>query len=68
MISSVGAFVFGFAQVFFLYVLIQGIRHGQKAADRSWEGAHGLEWTLSSPAPYHSFTTPSVVTEEEAHG
>jgi len=68
MISSVGAFIFGFAQVFFLYVLIQGIRHGRQAADRSWVGAHGLEWTLPSPAPYHSFTTPPVVTQEEAHG
>ena len=28
---------------------------------RVWEGAHGLEWTLPSPAPYHSFTQPPVV-------
>ena len=23
--------------------------------DKVWEGAEGLEWTLSSPPPYHSF-------------
>ncbi len=23
--------------------------------DRVWEGAHGLEWELPSPAPYHSW-------------
>jgi len=34
-----------------------------------WEGARGLEWTLSSPPPHHSFTVPPVVHDEElAHG
>jgi cytochrome c oxidase subunit I len=23
-----------------------------------WEGAHGLEWELPSPAPYHSWESP----------
>jgi cytochrome c oxidase subunit 1 len=26
-----------------------------------WEGAEGLEWTLPSPPPYHSFETPPAV-------
>ena len=26
-----------------------------------WDGADTLEWTLPSPAPYHSFETPPVV-------
>ena len=68
MISSVGAFIFGLSQVFFLYVIIKSIRSGQPAADRSWEGAKGLEWTLPSPAPYHSFTHPPVVKDEEVLG
>ena len=25
---------------------------------RAWEGAHGLEWELTSPPPYHSWTEP----------
>ena len=61
MISSVGAFIFGFSQLFFLYVLIKGIRSGKEADGLSWEGAKGLEWTLPSPAPYHSFTQPPKV-------
>ncbi|MDX5333845.1 MAG: cytochrome c oxidase subunit I [Gammaproteobacteria bacterium] len=56
-IASIGAFGFGFAQLLFVYLIFQTIRGGEKATDQVWEGAHGLEWTLSSPPPYHSFTT-----------
>ena len=55
MISSIGAFIFGLSQLLFLYNVIQTIRGGQKATDRVWEGAEGLEWTLSSPPPFHQF-------------
>ena len=59
--SSVGAFVFGFSQLLFLYIIIKSIRGGQKATAQVWEGAEGLEWTLPSPVPYHTFSTPPVV-------
>jgi cytochrome c oxidase subunit 1 len=61
MVSSIGGFTFGLSQFLFLAVVIKCIRGGQKATDQVWEGAHGLEWTLPSPAPYHSFVTPPVV-------
>jgi cytochrome c oxidase subunit 1 len=67
MLSSIGAFIFGFSQLLFLYLIIKAIRSGEPATDRVWEGAHGLEWTLPSPAPYHSFTTPPRVSQAEAH-
>jgi len=57
MISSIGGFAFGLAQVFFVYVVIRTIRGGEKATAQVWEGAHGLEWTVASPAPYHTFET-----------
>jgi cytochrome c oxidase subunit 1 len=41
--------------------VIQTIRGGKKATSKVWEGADGLEWTLPSPPPYHSFTTAPVV-------
>ncbi|ADJ29816.1 cytochrome c oxidase subunit I [Nitrosococcus watsonii] len=66
-ISTIGAFIFGFSQLIFVYVVIKAIRGGagvEKATDQVWEGAKGLEWTLSSPPPYHSFTTPPQVTAE----
>jgi cytochrome c oxidase subunit 1 len=41
----------------------------KKAADRSWEGAKGLEWTVPSPAPFHTFDVPPVIHDDElAHG
>ena len=57
MISSLGGFAFGAAQLFFLYIVIQTIRGGDKATSQVWEGATGLEFEqLPSPPPYHSFT------------
>ena len=56
MISSIGAFGFGLSQLLFVYIIIKAVRGGKKATDQVWDGAEGLEWTLSSPPPYHSFT------------
>jgi cytochrome c oxidase subunit 1 len=62
MISTIGAFGFGIAQLIFVYVLVKAIRGaGEKVDERVWEGAQGLEWTLPSPPPYHTFETPPVV-------
>ncbi len=71
-VSSVGAFMFGFSQLLFLYIVIDTIRGGtgEKATSEVWEGAlqyggggtQGLEWTLPSPPPYHTFTeAPKIV-------
>ena len=67
MVSSLGGFVFGLSQLLFVYIVIQCVRGGEKATDQVWESAHGLEWTLSSPPPFHSFTIPPQVTEDTAH-
>lgn len=61
MMASLGAFVFGAAQLIFLYIVIKTIRGGKKATAEVWEGSHGLEWTVPSPAPYHTFETPPTV-------
>jgi len=61
MISSIGGFAFGLSQLIFLWVIVKCVRGGEKATDEVWEGAEGLEWTLPSPAPYHTFETPPVV-------
>ncbi|HXG29899.1 MAG TPA: cytochrome c oxidase subunit I [Nevskiales bacterium] len=66
MISTVGAFAFFLGQFVFIYNMIQCMRRkGEKATARVWEGAHGLEWTVPSPAPYHTFETPPKVDESE---
>ena len=61
-ISTVGAFIFGFSQLLFLYIVVATIRGGAKSAEKPWEGADSLEWThLPTPAPYHTFETAPVV-------
>ncbi len=61
MISSCGAFLFGAAQIMLLYNVIATIRNGKPATDEVWEDPEGLEWTVASPAPYHTFTTPPEI-------
>ncbi|MNS86975.1 cytochrome c oxidase subunit 1 [compost metagenome] len=61
-ISSIGALGFGLMQVyFFFFVVLPSYRGGEKAADKPWEGAEGLEWTVPSPAPFHTFEVPPQV-------
>jgi cytochrome c oxidase subunit 1 len=59
MISSIGAFGFGLSQLLLAYLIFSSIRGRANASDKVWDDAtpHGLEWTLSSPPPYHSFET-----------
>ncbi|WP_397572711.1 cytochrome c oxidase subunit I [Silanimonas sp.] len=67
--SSVGGFGFGFMQLLFVYIVWKCARGGVKATDRVWEGAKGLEWTVPSPAPHHTFTKPPVIRDEDlSHG
>jgi cytochrome c oxidase subunit 1 len=68
MVSSIGGFLFGATQLIFIGVLIHCVFFSKKrATERVWEGAKGLEWTVPSPAPFHTFTIPPVMTEA-AHG
>ena len=61
MMATIGAFGFGLSQLLFLVLVIKAIRSGKKATSQVWEDAEGLEWTLPSPAPYHSFSTPPAI-------
>ena len=61
MLSSIGAFITGFSQLIFVVVLLKCIKGGKSASDQVWDGAQGLEWTVPSPAPYHTFTIPPQV-------
>ncbi|WP_412774306.1 cytochrome c oxidase subunit I [Nitrobacter sp.] len=61
-VSSYGAFMAGLGALVFLYGLADAFMRKQPAADNPWgEGATTLEWTLSSPPPFHQFgTLPKV--------
>lgn len=60
-IATIGAFILGTAQLIFLYNIIMTIRGGKEASAKVWEGSHGLEWTVPSPAPHHTFQTAPTI-------
>ena len=62
MLISAGALLFGLTQLYFvLAVVLPVLKGGDKAPAKPWEGADGLEWTVPSPAPFHTFNVPPVV-------
>ena len=61
MISTIGAFGFGLSQLLFVWMLIACVKGGRKATGKVWDEPQGLEWTVPSPAPYHTFETAPKV-------
>jgi cytochrome c oxidase subunit I len=62
-VSSIGAFIAGAGVLVFLAMLAQAFMAKRKAGDNPWGvGATTLEWTLSSPPPFHTYNDlPKVV-------
>ncbi len=57
-VSSIGYLIMAAGLAFFFINLVYTLVAGKKAADNPWgEGATTLEWTLSSPPPFHQFST-----------
>jgi len=55
-ISSIGSYISAVGVLIFLYGVIEAFAARRKVADNPWgEGATTLEWTLSSPPPFHQF-------------
>jgi cytochrome c oxidase subunit 1 len=61
-ISSYGSYLSAIGVLIFLYGLFDAYSRKRQAADNPWgEGATTLEWTLSSPPPFHQFNTLPVI-------
>jgi len=57
-VSSLGSYLSAISVLIFLYGVYHAFSKKVKAADNPWgEGATTLEWTLSSPPPFHQFNT-----------
>ena len=55
-ISSYGAYLSLTSAVVFILIIVLAFIRKEKAADNPWgDGATTLEWTLSSPPPFHQF-------------
>ncbi|HMO64811.1 MAG TPA: cytochrome c oxidase subunit I [Verrucomicrobiota bacterium] len=61
MVSTIGAFGFGLSQLLFVYIVFKSVNSGQKATAQVWDNPPGLEGTVPSPAPYHTFDTAPQV-------
>ncbi|GJD36923.1 cytochrome c oxidase subunit I [Methylobacterium aerolatum] len=68
-VSTYGGHIFGLGMFVFVIGVVLAFRSKEQAADNPWgEGATTLEWTLSSPPPFHQFETlPRIVDEPGAH-
>lgn len=55
-ISSIGSYISAFGVLIFLLNVIQAFMRKEAAANNPWgAGATTLEWTLTSPPPFHQF-------------
>jgi cytochrome c oxidase subunit 1 len=55
-VSSIGACIAGFGVLVFLLTMAEAFMRKRVAGDNPWGvGATTLEWTLSSPPPFHTF-------------
>ena len=61
-VATTGYMVMAAGMAVFFVNLIWSLAAGKKAQGNPWgEGATTLEWTLSSPPPYHQFETLPVI-------
>jgi len=62
-VSSIGAYIAGVATLVFLYAVYEAFARKRVAGANPWGvGATTLEWTLSSPPPFHQYETlPRIV-------
>ena len=55
-ISSIGSYITFASTLFFVGLVLYTLRYGKKVGNSYWgEGANTLEWTVSSPPPFHCF-------------
>jgi cytochrome c oxidase subunit 1 len=66
--SELGYSIMAAGMVVFFINLAYALIAGKKAEGNCWgEGATTLEWTLSSPPPYHQFETLPVIDDKGHH-
>ncbi len=67
-VATIGYMIMAASMIVFFINLFMTLLGGKKAGDNPWgEGATTLEWTLSSPPPFHQFETLPVIGDEKGH-
>jgi heme/copper-type cytochrome/quinol oxidase subunit 1 len=61
-VASIGAYISFAGAILFVFIALYTVFAGRKIANNPWgEGATTLEWSVSSPPPFHSFDELPVV-------
>src|SRR5256884_52623 len=61
-VSSIGAFISYASTLFFIFIVFHTFAFGKRVGANYWgPGATTLEWSLSSPPPFHSFEEVPVI-------
>jgi cytochrome c oxidase subunit I len=67
-IATVGYMIMAASMILFFVNILYAFLAGKKAPANPWgPGATTLEWTLSSPPPFHQFETLPVIEDAKTH-
>jgi len=56
MVSSMGSYLSFAGAILFIFIVFRTLTSGKPVGENQWgEGANTLEWTVSSPPPFHTF-------------
>jgi cytochrome c oxidase subunit 1 len=67
-VSSIGAFTAGVGVLVFLLTMAEAFMRKRVAGDNPWgAGATTLEWTLSSPPPFHTYNDLPRIADAAHH-
>ncbi|MGE0095726.1 MAG: cytochrome c oxidase subunit I [Alphaproteobacteria bacterium] len=68
LVASVGSYISAVGVLVFLVVVLRTFMSGARVGANPWgPGATTLEWTVSSPPPFHTFEEIPRIVESKAH-
>ncbi len=68
MVASIGSYISYGATLLFIFILFQTLFAGKRVGNNYWgESATTLEWTLTSPPPFHSYDELPHIAPEASH-
>jgi cytochrome c oxidase subunit I len=68
MVASIGSYISAASTLLFIFIVLQTLFAGKRVGANYWgEGATTLEWSVTSPPPFHSYEELPVIAPSRAH-
>ena len=68
LVASIGSYISYASTLLFVFIVFQTLLAGKRVGNNQWgEGATTLEWSVSSPPPFHSYDELPVITSGGHH-